>query len=63
VRLSDMSERLEIVIGSHYCASWRKDVMLSDLGYTVDDAVAAGVETATIWRAVCNVVEVPSALL
>jgi hypothetical protein len=63
MRLSDMSERLEIVIGPNYSASWRKDVVIPDLGHTVDAAVVAGVEAATIWRAVCNFVEVPNSLL
>lgn len=63
MRLSDMSERLESVIGSDHCTSWRKDIVLPDLGYTVDGAVIAGVNTADIWRAVCNFVEVPSTLL
>lgn len=62
MRLSDMSERLDIVIGSHYSASWRKDVVLPDLGCTVDVAVVDGVDAAVIWRAVCNFVEVPSSL-
>ncbi len=57
-----MSGRLEIVIGSDYCTSWRKDMVLPDLGYTVDAAVAAGVETTLIWRAVCNFIEVPNTL-
>ena len=63
MRLSDLSERLELVIGSQYCDSWRKDMVLPDLGLSVDGAVSAGVETAAIWRAVCNFVEVPSTLL
>jgi hypothetical protein len=58
-----MSERLEIVIGPHYSASWRKDVVLPDLGCTVDAAVINGIEAGVIWRAVCNFVEVPSSLL
>lgn len=62
MRLSDMSERLEIVIGSQYSASWRKDVVLPDLGRTVDAAVVEGVDAAVIWRAVCNFVEVPNSL-
>jgi len=62
VRLSDMSERLETVIGFHYSASWRKDVVLPDLGCTVDAAIVDGIDAAVIWRAVCNFVEVPSSL-
>jgi len=58
-----MSDRLEIVVGPQYSASWRKDAVLPDLGYTVDAAVAAGIDAAVIWRAVCNFVEVPSTLL
>ncbi|MCH9677033.1 MAG: DUF3046 domain-containing protein [Actinomycetia bacterium] len=63
MRLSDLSERLELVIGSQYCDSWRKDMVLPDLGLSVDGAVSAGVETSAIWRAVCNFVEVPATLL
>jgi hypothetical protein len=63
VRLSDMSERLEHVIGSDHCTSWRKDIVLPGIGDTVDGAVSAGVQTAEIWRAVCDFVEVPSTLL
>lgn len=63
VRLSDMSERLEIVIGPQYSASWRKDVVLPDLGCTVDAAVVDGIDAGVIWRAVCNFVEVPNSLL
>jgi|GEM_PF-243193 hypothetical protein len=62
LRLSDMSERIETVIGPSYSASWRKDVVIPDLSSTVDTAVADGVEAAVIWRAVCNFVEVPSSL-
>jgi hypothetical protein len=62
VRLSDMSERLETVIGSKYSASWRKDVVLPDLGSTVDAAIVNGIDAAVIWRAVCNFIEVPSSL-
>jgi hypothetical protein len=57
-----MSERLEIVIGPQYSSSWRKDVVLPELGCTVDTAVIDGIDAAVIWRAVCNFVEVPRSL-
>jgi len=50
------------VFGAAYAQSWAKDVVLEALGCTVDEAIAKGVETKEIWRAVCAQVDVPSQL-
>ncbi len=62
MRLSDFWERLTAVVGSEYTTSWGRDMVLPDIGLTVEQAIASGVETAVIWRAVCECVEVPSYL-
>lgn len=62
MRLTDFWERMEAVLGQAYMRSWAHDVVLPSLGVTVDQAIASGVETKEIWRAVCAVVDVPSTL-
>lgn len=63
VRLSDFWERLDAVLGPEYARSWARDHVLTDLdGRTVDEAIAAGIETRDIWRAVCGVLDVPPLL-
>lgn len=62
MRLTDFWERMNEVLGPSYARSWAHDVVLPPLGLTVEQAVAAGVDTVDIWRAVCTVVEVPSRL-
>jgi hypothetical protein len=63
MRLTDFWDRMEAVFGSAYAHSWASDVVLQSLGVTVNGALAAGVDTKTVWRAVCEDVEVPSALV
>ena len=62
VRLTDFWERMDVVLGPAYARSWAHDVILSDLGMTVDEAIARGVDTKDVWRAVCGTVEVPGTL-
>lgn len=62
MRLSDFWERLTLVIGPTYTSSWGRDMVLPDIGLTVEQAIESGVETAVIWRAVCDCLEVPSDL-
>ena len=62
VRLTDFWERMEQVLGPAYARSWAHDVVLGDLGCTVDEAILAGVVTKDIWRAVCTQVDVPATL-
>jgi hypothetical protein len=53
VRLTDFWGRLEQTFGSTYARSIAADHAFADLdGRTIDEAIAQGVETATIWRAV-----------
>ena len=62
MRLSDFWERMETVIEPAYTRSWGSDVVLPRLNLTVDQAIASGIETNEIWRAVCEFIEVPSYL-
>ena len=62
MRRSDFWERLTAVLGDDYASSWSRDVVLPALGATVEEAFERGDETVTVWRAVCEVVEVPSFL-
>jgi hypothetical protein len=53
VRLTDFWERLEQTFGMAYARSIAADHTFADLGgRTIDQSIAQGVETATIWRAV-----------
>ncbi len=62
MRLTDFWERMEQVLGPAYARSWAHDVVLADLGCTVDEAIASGVDTKDVWRAVCAQAEVPATL-
>jgi hypothetical protein len=62
VRLTDFWDRLEQVLGPAYAHSWAHDVVLPPLGVTVDQAIARGIDTKDIWRAVCETTEVPGVL-
>lgn len=62
MRRSDFWERLTAVLGEEYAPSWSSDVVLPSLGATVQQAFERGDETLLVWRAVCEVVDVPSFL-
>jgi hypothetical protein len=62
MRLTDFWERMEQVLGAGYAHSWASDVVLPPLGLTVDQAIAQGVDTKDIWRAVCATTDVPAVL-
>ncbi len=54
MRLSEFWQRMEQHFGATYARSWAHDYVLEELeGRTVDQALAAGVPTKTVWRAVC----------
>jgi hypothetical protein len=54
---------MDALFGPDYAQSWARDYSLSALdGRTVEQAIAAGIETREIWDAVCGVVDVPSLL-
>jgi hypothetical protein len=53
VRLTDFWYRLEQVFGAGYARSVADDQVLAKLdGRTIAEALAAGVETVDVWRAV-----------
>lgn len=63
MRLTDFWERLTEVLGPGYVASWANDHVITELGgRTVNQAIAAGIDTKDIWRAVCRVTQVPDYL-
>ncbi|MBG0559937.1 DUF3046 domain-containing protein [Actinoplanes aureus] len=53
MRLTDFWDRLEQTFGSAYARSIAADYTFTDLsGRTINQSIAQGVDTATIWRAV-----------
>ena len=53
VRLTDFWARLEQAFGPTYARSLAADHTFAELnGRTIDEAIAQGVETATVWRVV-----------
>ncbi|WP_432836330.1 DUF3046 domain-containing protein [Dactylosporangium sp. CA-092794] len=53
MRLTDFWQRLEQVFGVGYAHSIAHDQVFSQLGgRTIEEALAGGVETADVWRAV-----------
>jgi hypothetical protein len=63
VRLTVFWERMRAQFGDSYDASVAKDYVLADLGgRTVDQALAAGENPKTVWRAVCEAFDVSQKL-
>lgn len=62
MRITDFWERMETVFGPAYAHSWAHDVVVPDLGCTVDVALDRGDDAKEIWRAVCACTDVPSTL-
>ncbi|MGX6602598.1 DUF3046 domain-containing protein [Micromonosporaceae bacterium Da 78-11] len=53
MRLTELWVRLEQVFGAGYARSFAADHSFADLGdRTIDEAIAQGIDTATIWRSV-----------
>ena len=53
MRLTDFWQRMEAHFGAAYARSWARDTRLEQLdGRTVEQALADGVETVEVWRAV-----------
>ena len=60
VRLTVFWQKMREQFGDAYAASVAKDYVLAGLGgRTVDQALAAGVEPKTVWRAVSEAFEIP----
>jgi len=62
MRLTDFWNRMEERFGATYARSVAADYRLPALGATIDEAIAAGVETKDIWRAVCDEFDMPAHL-
>ena len=53
MRITDFWARMDAHFGPAYAQSWAKDTLLSELGgRTPVEAIAAGIETVDVWRAV-----------
>jgi hypothetical protein len=62
VRLTDFWTRMDAVFGPEYARSWARDFVVTPLGSTVIQAFDRGEDVQVVWRAVCEVAEVPSVL-
>jgi hypothetical protein len=62
MRLTEFWRRMRERFGPTYAASVAADYRLPTLGATVDQALAAGVDTKDVWRAVCAEFEMPASL-
>ena len=62
MRLTEFWRRMHERFGAGYAASLAADYRLPELGSTIDEALARGVEAKTVWHAVCAEFEVPSQL-
>lgn len=61
VRRSDFWERMERHLGSAYADSWARDHVIAELdGRTVHQALEVGIDPKHVWRAVCDVLELPA---
>ena len=61
MRLTELWERLEAVLGPAYARSWAADTVLAELGgRTVDEALAQGEEVKVVWWAVADHLELPT---
>lgn len=53
MRLTEFWTRMEAHFGPGYARSWARDFALAELGgRTCEQAIAAGIDTVDIWRAV-----------
>jgi hypothetical protein len=59
MRLSEFWDRMRAQFGTGYAESVAKDHVLTQLGQTVEQALAAGVNAKVVWRAVCEEFDVP----
>jgi hypothetical protein len=63
VRLTVFWERMRAHFGDSYAESVARDYVLAGLdSRTVDQALAAGMDLKTVWRAVCEAFDVPERL-
>jgi hypothetical protein len=62
VRITEFWNRMNERFGPAYAASVAADYRLPELGMTIDEALAAGIEAKEVWRAVCAEFEMPASL-
>jgi len=62
MRLTEFWRRMRERFGPTYAASVAADYRLPLLGATIEEALAGGVETKEIWRAVCAEFDMPASL-
>jgi hypothetical protein len=61
MRLTELRTRLAAVLGAGYADSWAADHVLAALGgQTVEQAIAAGMDTRTVWRAAAAELQLPA---
>jgi hypothetical protein len=53
---------MDAVFGPEYARSWARDFVVTPLGSTVVQAFDRGEDVQVVWRAVCEVADVPSVL-
>lgn len=62
MRETELWSRLDRHLGRAYSGAWAEQVVLAALGgRTVVEALAAGVPTVRVWRAVWEALELPDA--
>ena len=62
MRITEFWRRMEERFGPSYAASLAADYRVPELGTTIEEALANGVEAKEIWRAVCAEFEMPPSL-
>jgi len=62
VRLTEFWRRMDERFGAAYARSLAADYRVPQLGSTIDEALAAGVEAKAVWQAVCAEFEMPAQL-
>lgn len=61
MRLTDFWERMDVALGPGYATSWANDYVIESLGgRTVMAALAAGIDTKVVWRAVHHELGLPA---
>jgi hypothetical protein len=62
VRITEFWRRMDERFGSTYARSVAADYRLPELGTTIDQALARGIEAKQIWHAVCAEFDMPGQL-
>lgn len=61
MRLTEFWQRMERHLGRSYASTWAQQHVLAGLdGRTVSEALAAGEDARTVWRAVWLALELPA---